>query len=103
MLLQVHDTLFQCFQVLCAQIGFRNAAVIFQCADSRNQYYGIGSKTRLTALDVEEFFSTQICAETGFRDAILCHLHGCLGGSYGVTSMSDVSKGTTMYQCRSMF
>ena len=102
MLLQLDDALLQCFQILRTQICLCHATVVFQCTDGCDQYYGIGSKSCLTALDVEEFLCPQVCAEAGFCDAIVRHLHGCFGGSDGVTSVGDVGKRASVYQCGSM-
>jgi len=74
MLLQVDNPLLQCIQILCAKIRFRHAAVVFECTHGCNQHNGIRCQSCFPALDIEEFFSAEICAKAGLRNHIIREL-----------------------------
>ena len=74
MLLQVDNSFLQRVQILCAKIRFRHAAVVFECTHSCNQHNGIRCQSCFPALDIEEFFSAEICAKAGLRNHIIREL-----------------------------
>ena len=102
MFLQVYDTLFQCFQVLCSQVCFRHSAIVLQCTDSRNQYDCVRMKICFPALDIHKFLSAKVCAEACFGDYNIRQLQGCLCGTDAVAAMCYIRKWSAMYQSTSM-
>ena len=59
------------FQVFVLQIGFGHAAVVFQGADRSDNDNCGRLEIRHSAFDVQEFFSAQIRAESGFKDPMI--------------------------------
>ena len=68
LLQQVGQALLQSLQVLVVQLGLGHAAVILQSADSGHDNHGVGVEAAGTALDVQEFLGSEVCAE-----ASLCY------------------------------
>ena len=56
-----------------------------------------------SALKVQEFFGSKICAESGFCYHIISQVEGCGSRQYAVAAMSDIGKGSAMNKCRNMF
>ena len=73
---EVAATLRQRFDVFLAEILFRDAALHLQCLDRRNEDNSVRRQARLAALDVEEFFRTEVSAETRLRDHVIRHFEG---------------------------
>ena len=80
------------------QLGLGHAAVAFQCPDSGYHHHGAGPQTRQTALDVQELFRAQICAEAGLGHSVIAQLQGHAGGGDGVAAVGDVGEGTAVDQ-----
>ena len=99
---KVRKTLLKSLKILIIQICLRNTTVIFQCADSSNDYNSTWVKICHTALDIKEFLCTKVCTKTSLCNCIISKLHSHLGSRYRVTSMSDVCKRSTMNDCRHM-
>ena len=93
MLEQVGKPLLQGLQVLGVQLGFGNAAVVFQRPDRGDHHHGGGLEARQAALDVQEFLRSQVRAEARLRDGVVRQLHGKAGGHDGVAAMGDVGEG----------
>ena len=73
----------------------------FQRADGRDDHDRVGLHVRVTALDIEELFRTQISAEAGFRHGVIAELSGCLGSEDGVATVGDIGEGAAVYKGRS--
>ena len=102
MLEQVRDALFKSFQILRAKLGLRNAAIVLQRADSRYDNDCARGQACHAALNVKEFFRTEVCAEAGFRDGVIGKTHCNLCCSHGVTAVCDVRERAAMHECRRM-
>ena len=61
-----------------------------------DQHRGIGPKSGLPALDVEELLGAQIGAEARLGDHVICELERSLGGHHRVATMSDVRERPTV-------
>ena len=68
---QVWKSFFQCFQVLIVQVSLWNAAVVFQSTDSCYDNYSVWCQACHTALDIQEFLSSQVSAEACFCDGVV--------------------------------
>lgn len=79
------------------QLILGNAAVIFQRTYGGYDDDGRGSQSCHAAFDIQEFFSAQISAETGFRDGVIAQLQSHLSSDNGVASMCDVGERTAVY------
>ena len=71
---QIGKTGFQRSQVFLVQIGLCTAAVMLQGANGSNDNNGVGIEACIAALDVQEFFGTQVGAEAGLGDHIIAQL-----------------------------
>ena len=71
---QIDNAFFKRTDVFFAQIRFRHAAVVFECANGRDQHHAGGLKPRDTAFDVQEFFCAEICTEARLRNAVVGEL-----------------------------
>ena len=65
---EIWNTLFECFEVFVIEVSLCNAAVIFQCSYGCNNNCRIRSEACFSALDVNEFFCSEVSSETCFRD-----------------------------------
>ena len=99
-LAQVDDTLLQCFKVLLLQVCLRDAAVVLQRLDARDNDGRIGLQSRDAALDVQEFLCAEVRAEAGLRDAVICHLQCSAGRADGVAAMCDIRERSAVHQSR---
>ena len=102
-LFQIHKALCQCIQIFIGQICLRHTAVIFQRTHSCNQNNRIGLQACLTALDIKEFFSTQICTEACLCYNIIRNFHCCFCCHNGVTAMCDICEGAAVNNCQCVF
>jgi hypothetical protein len=78
---------------------FVHASVHLQCLCSSHQNGEFWRDARLSALNVEELFSTQIGTETCLRDGIIAEGHGHFGSQHAVATMCNVGKRTAMDEC----
>ena len=95
---QVGTTLFKGGQVFRRKVGFRHAAVHFQRADGCHQHYGVGLQPRLTAFDVQEFFRSEIGAETRLGDRVIAQRHGGFGRDDRIAAVCDVGERSAVDQ-----
>src|SRR3712207_2739071 len=103
MLVQVAQSFFQTFHIRLFQAIETYASVHFQslrCSDNHRQ---TRTNATLTAFDVIEFLSSQICSESGLRNHIIAKSHRHFGSKNGVASMSYIGKRSAMYESGSAF
>ena len=90
---EVGQALLQGFQVLGAQVGLGDTAVVLQGPHRGHHHHRVGVDVRHAALDVQEFLRPQVGAEAGLGDRIVPQFQGRLGGHDGVAAVGDVGKG----------
>ena len=71
---EVHDSLFEGFNVLLGEVGLCNAAVVLQRTDSRYQYGAVRLQSGAAALDVEELLCAEVGAESCLGDGVIRQL-----------------------------
>ena len=77
---EVGQATFQGPQVLLAQSGLGAAAVVLQGPDGGHNDHCIRGEAGSPALDVQEFFCSQVGAKAGFGNYIVPQLQGGIGG-----------------------
>ena len=102
MLQKVRNTLLKSFQILIVQVCLRNAAIVLQRTNGRYDDNCARLQSRHTALDVEEFLSTEVCTKACLCDRIITKLQSHLRCDNGVTSMCDVCERSAVYDRRNM-
>ena len=100
---QVDDTLLQRPDVLRPEVGFGDAAVIFQRPHRRNDDRAGRGEPGVPALDVEEFLRPEVGAEPCLSDAVIPQLEGQLGRPDRVAAVGDVGKGAAVDEDRGVF
>ncbi|MCY1298205.1 hypothetical protein D9M70_476790 [compost metagenome] len=100
---EVGTALAQGLQVFLAEIVLLHAAIHLDRSDGGDDHRGIGLQPRLAALDVEEFFCTEIGAEAGFRHDIVGELQRRRRRDHRIAAMRDVGEGTAMHEGRIVF
>ena len=71
-LFQIHNSLFQSFQIFLPKICLRNTTIILKSPYCGNQNHRIRTKATHPALDVKKLFSAEICAKTCLSNRIIC-------------------------------
>ena len=89
---EVYDAFFECIKVFCGKLGLRNAAVVFEGADSCDKNYAGGLESGCSALDIEELLGAEIGTESCFGDAVIAELEGKTCGSYAVAAVCYISE-----------
>ena len=103
MLQQVRKARLKRLEVFFVQLGLRHAAVILERANGRDNHNRIGLQVRQAALDVEEFLSTKVGAETGFRNGVVAQRHGHARSDNRIAAVGDIREGAAMDECRRAF
>ena len=94
---QVGKSLAQSLKILGVKLGLCLASVHLKCAYGCNDNHRIGLESRITALDIKEFFCAQVPAEACFGNSVIAKLHCHLGSDDRVTAVGDICKGTAVY------
>ena len=100
---EIGATRHQRLDVLGAEIGFRDTAVHPQRPHGRHDDRRGRVKTRLAALDVEEFLRAEIGPEAGLGDHEIRELQRRARGDDGIAAMGDIGEGPAMDEGRRMF
>ena len=103
MLVQILKTLLQPFRMRFLNIFQRYPTVHFQTLGRSDKYGEFGIQTGLPAFDVEELFRSQICSETGLRHHIIRVRHSHFCSKYGVASVCDIGKRSSVHDSRCVF
>ncbi len=90
--LQVRGSALQGCEILLVDVIQIGAAMIFEGPNGCDNDHRRRSQSRLAAFYVDEFFRSQICAETGFRHHVVGQLQGRRGGQHRITAVSDIGK-----------
>ena len=70
--------------------------MVFQRPDRGDQNDGARIQTSFDTLDIEEFFCTQVKTETSLRDDKIWKRKSHLRCQYGIRSLSNIGKRTSM-------
>ena len=100
---QIHKPLFKSLHILRAKLRLGYAPVVFERPYGGNYHRTGGLYPRQTALYVAEFLRPKIRTESGLGDNIVPQLQRQLCGSYGVTAVGNVCKGTAVHEDRCVF
>src|SRR5699024_5782328 len=103
MSLHVHTAFAQCFDVLDLEIAECHSAMRLEGSHRRHDNGRIRLQTCLAALDVKEFFSAQIGAESGLGNPLVDKYQGSLRSHHRVAAMSNIGEGPAMDECRIVF
>ena len=87
-------------EVLGAEVGLGDTAVVLEGAHRRHDHAGVGLKAGHAALDVAELLGTEVGAEARLGHYVVAQLHGRLGGHDGVAAMGDVGEGAAVDEGR---
>ena len=89
---QIGEAAFQRFEVLRAEVGFGHAAVALERANRRHEHDRAGHEIRHAALDIDEFFRAEVCAEARLRHHNVCQTKRRLRGDHRVAAVRDVGE-----------
>ena len=73
-----------------------------ESTDGCDEDNGSRFESRHAALDIDEFFSTEVCSEASFCHDIVCIFEGQFSSQHTVTAMSDIGKWSAVDDGRSM-
>ncbi|KXT85823.1 hypothetical protein STRDD11_00199 [Streptococcus sp. DD11] len=102
MLVQIGQTICNSLHILCGQVALGYAAVHLKGPNGGYQHDSRRPQARHPALDVNEFFSSQICSKSGFSDRIVGVFEGQLGSQHTVAAVGDIGERSAVDQGRCM-
>ena len=98
---EVRHTLFKRVEIFRSKSFLVKSAVHLERADGRDDDHRTRHKTRHSALDVEEFFRAEVCAEARLGDGVLAHFERHSRCENGVAAVGDIGKGSAVDECGS--
>ena len=93
---KVDSSCLERIEIFARQLCLWNSAVIFKRSYSCDENHRVGRKPCLPALDVKEFFGSEIGSEACLGYSIVAKLKRKLCCSYRVTAVSYICKGTAV-------
>lgn len=84
---EIRQPFFECFEVFGAEGFLGRTAVMFERTHGGDNHHRIRPQPRLAALNIQEFFGTEIRPEAGLGNHVVAKLERHAGGNDAVATV----------------